>query len=213
MGEIERINNVNFQACPGGRPFYIKQGGGYASYTPGMMTGAKALATITAYPAGGTGYAPGDLISVTGGGGTHGILKVRTAGGGIVSAADIIQAGGGYTAGTLATTHLTGAGDDALTFTVTVTNTGDYGAYDQVAAGAVETNDLVAITGDATNANTLSCNGATACTLVGGTAADTLTGSTAADAIFGNGGTDTVVTAVGPTSWTSRRPAPRRPPT
>ena len=111
---------------------------------------------------------------------------------GSIIAGDLVQAGSGYTGGTLATTAITGTGAGA-TFTSVAAAAGDYAAYDQVAVGANEAADIVAITGDATHANALTC-GAAACTLVGGTAADTLTGSSSADAIFGNGGNDAIIT-------------------
>jgi hypothetical protein len=309
-GENEVINDTNFQACPGSRPFVIAQNGSLANYTPGMTAASKSIASITNVPSvDGNSYSPGDLISISGGGGGHAIVKVRdvwplgytapasasnsssagspgpasvafsgtptyqlgadtititcTVSGTIGTAAfhvteshganswnytssdtgggnyavllgttgltatfsagtydstgpdtytettittghgfhgvkhgDLIQVGAGYTAGTLATTAITGSGTGA-TFAALVASTGDYASYDQVAVGGLMTADIVAMTGDATRPNTLSCGTATACTLVGGTAADSLTGSSAADAIFGNGGGDTIHTSGG----------------
>jgi Ca2+-binding RTX toxin-like protein len=67
----------------------------------------------------------------------------------------------------------------------------------QVSAGSVGTADIENVTGSSTMANTLDCQAAKACTVVGGSAGDIIVGSSATDAIFGGGGADTVTTSGG----------------
>ena len=72
--------------------------------------------------AAGTGYAVGDYVSITGGGGTGGVAEVTTiGGGGAITGVSVRAAGSGYTAGAaLATGVLTGGGDGLATIDITV---------------------------------------------------------------------------------------------
>jgi hypothetical protein len=67
---------------------------------------------------GGTGYAVGDQVSVTGTGASGGVLEVTAAPAGVVTAVKIVDPGVNYYAGTLATVVTRGSGDNALTVTV-----------------------------------------------------------------------------------------------
>ncbi len=68
--------------------------------------------------AGGTGYAVGDLVSVTQAGASGGVLRVSAVAAGVVTALEVVNPGVNYRAGTLATVALTGSGDNALTAVV-----------------------------------------------------------------------------------------------
>lgn len=69
---------------------------------------------------GGTGYAVGDRVTVTGTGASGGILEVTAAPAGVVTAVKIVDPGINYYAGTLATVVTTSGslGDNALTVAV-----------------------------------------------------------------------------------------------
>jgi hypothetical protein len=90
--------------------------------TPGLLTlyrYTKVIQTAVLGNAGGTGYAVGDLLTVTQAGGSGAILRVLTAPLGVVATVEIVNAGVNYTAAAnLPTVKLNGAGDDAFTVTI-----------------------------------------------------------------------------------------------
>jgi len=80
----------------------------------------KTIQTAVLGNAGGTGYAVGDLLSVTQAGASGGILRVLTAPAGVVATVEIVNAGINYRgAANLATVAMNGSGDDAFTVTIT----------------------------------------------------------------------------------------------
>ena len=90
------------------------------------------IATI-AVTAGGTGYAVGDILQITQTGASGSKVVVLTEAGGVVATVALVEGGTGHSAAAgLATTHLTGAGNDDCTLEVAtlattayaVTNTG-----------------------------------------------------------------------------------------
>jgi hypothetical protein len=90
--------------------------------TPGLLTlyrYTKTIQTAVLGNAGGTGYAVGDLLSVTQAGASGGILRVLTAPAGVVATVEIVNPGVNYTAeANLVTAKLNGAGDNAFTVTI-----------------------------------------------------------------------------------------------
>lgn len=90
--------------------------------TPGLLTlyrHTKKIQTAVLGNAGGTGYAVGDLLSVTQTGASGGILRVLTAPAGVVATVEVVNAGVNYSAAAnLATVALNGAGDNAFTTTI-----------------------------------------------------------------------------------------------
>jgi hypothetical protein len=79
----------------------------------------KKIQTAVLGNAGGTGYAVGDLLSVTQAGASGGILRVLTAPAGVVATVEIVNAGVNYVAGSnLATVALNGSGNNAFTVTI-----------------------------------------------------------------------------------------------
>jgi hypothetical protein len=80
----------------------------------------KTIQTAVLGNAGGTGYAVGDLLSVTQAGASGGQLRVLTAPGGVVATVEVVNPGVNYRgASNLATVALTGGGDNAFTVTIT----------------------------------------------------------------------------------------------
>jgi hypothetical protein len=90
--------------------------------TPGLLTlyrYTKTIQTAVLGNAGGTGYAVGDLLTVTQAGASGAILRVLTAPAGVVATVEIVNAGINYTAAAnLPTVKMNGAGDDAFTVTI-----------------------------------------------------------------------------------------------
>lgn len=79
----------------------------------------KTIQTAVLGNAAGTGYAVGDLLSVTQAGASGGILRVASVNAGLVVTVEIVNAGINYRAeANLATAKLSGAGDDAFTVTI-----------------------------------------------------------------------------------------------
>jgi hypothetical protein len=86
--------------------------------------------------AGGTGYAVGDIVSITqtGAAGFKGVVSAVTDG--VVTAVVIVDGGNGYAAATgLPTTHLSGSGDDGLTLTITTLASSAFAATNTGSAG------------------------------------------------------------------------------
>jgi hypothetical protein len=80
----------------------------------------KTIQTAVLGNAAGTGYAVGDLLSVTQAGASGGILRVLTVNAGLVVTVEIVNAGINYRgAANLATVAMNGAGDNAFTVTIT----------------------------------------------------------------------------------------------
>ena len=90
--------------------------------TPGLLTlyrYTKTIQTAVLGNAGGTGYAVGDLLTVTQAGASGAVLRVLTAPAGVVATVEIVNPGVNYVAGAnLPTVKLNGAGDDAFTVTI-----------------------------------------------------------------------------------------------
>jgi hypothetical protein len=90
--------------------------------TPGLLTlyrYTKTIQTAVLGNAGGTGYAVGDLLSVTQAGASGGIIRVLTAPAGIVATVEIVNPGVNYNYEVnLATVALQGTGDNAFTVTI-----------------------------------------------------------------------------------------------
>jgi hypothetical protein len=90
--------------------------------TEGILTlyrYTKRIQTAVLGNAGGTGYAVGDLLSVTQAGASGGILRVLTAPAGVVATVEIVNRGWNYVAGSnLATVALNGSGNNAFTVTI-----------------------------------------------------------------------------------------------
>ena len=90
--------------------------------TPGLLTlyrYTKTIQTAVLGNAGGTGYAVGDLLSVTQTGASGGIIRVLTAPAGIVATVEVVNRGVNYNYEVnLATVALQGAGDNAFTVTI-----------------------------------------------------------------------------------------------
>jgi hypothetical protein len=84
--------------------------------------------------AAGTGFAIGDLVNVTGGGGSGSILQVASVGaGGTITSFNILSGGSGYATGTgIALSVLTGAGIGAPTADITVGGIASQGAITPV---------------------------------------------------------------------------------
>ena len=102
----------------------LTYGSGATAIKSGVKVGATAGLTgvvLGAIGAAGTGYAVGDLVTLTQASAAGAVVKVDTiGGGGAVTAVSIVRQGHGYSAATLATVALTGSGDNALTIAVTV---------------------------------------------------------------------------------------------
>jgi len=100
--------------------------------------GLDGIDTIAVGATPGTGYAVGDRLLITGGGGTGGVVEVTTiGGGGAITGVSLVAAGSGYTAGVnLATTDLTGSGSGTATITISTVdaNTGTF-SIDQILNG------------------------------------------------------------------------------
>jgi hypothetical protein len=80
----------------------------------------KTIQTAVLGNAAGTGYAVGDLLSVTQAGASGGILRVASVNAGLVVTVEIVNAGINYRgAANLATVALNGGGDNAFTVTIT----------------------------------------------------------------------------------------------
>jgi hypothetical protein len=80
-------------------------------------TATSEIKVLTATPpAGGTGYAVGDLFII--GTGTGGVGRVTAVSGGVVTAVELITGGKDYTVATQATTKISGSGNDGLTVAV-----------------------------------------------------------------------------------------------
>jgi hypothetical protein len=90
--------------------------------TPGLLTlyrYTKRIQTAVLGNAGGTGYAVGDLLSVTQTGASGGIVRVLTAPAGVVATVEVVNRGWNYTAASnLATVALNGSGNNAFTTTI-----------------------------------------------------------------------------------------------
>lgn len=80
----------------------------------------KTIITAVLGNAAGTGYAVGDLLSVTQAGASGGILRVLTVNAGLVVTVEVVNPGINYRgASNLATVAMSGAGDNAFTVTIT----------------------------------------------------------------------------------------------
>lgn len=130
--------------------------GGTATHAPeveviSIETG-DTLATVASIVAGGTGYAVGDTVNIDGGTYTQqGVLEVTTESAGVVTGLQINNAGvySVQPGGTVATTKITGSGDDALTVTLTWNSSvtgivvgihiSDHGAYSVTPTSPVAT--------------------------------------------------------------------------
>lgn len=88
----------------------------YDGATDTTTLSQKAVAVAT-FPAGGTGYVVGDVLSVTGSGGVT--IRVTTAAGGVVSAATIVNAGNVVKPGPAGTLSTTGGSGTGCTVTLT----------------------------------------------------------------------------------------------
>lgn len=74
-------------------------------------TGTSILTAVPHTGVLGTGYVVGDLLAITGGGGSNGIVQVLSIGAsGALATVGIVQDGTGYTAGTETTSAITGSG-------------------------------------------------------------------------------------------------------
>jgi hypothetical protein len=82
---------------------------------PTLATQIKVLATAPV--AGGTGYAVGDLFSISTG--TGGVGRVTAVTGGVVTAVELLAGGSGYAVATAATVAISGAGANDLTVGIT----------------------------------------------------------------------------------------------
>jgi hypothetical protein len=91
--------------------------------TEGILTlyrYTKIIQTAVLGNAAGTGYAVGDLLSVTQAGASGGILRVLTVAAGLVATVEIVDPGVNYRgASNLATVALSGSGNNAFTVTIT----------------------------------------------------------------------------------------------
>jgi len=108
--------------------------------------GLDGIDTVTINTAG-TGYAVGDYVSITGGGGTGGVAEVTTVGGGgAITGVSVKAAGSGYAVTVAAATGvLTGSGDGAATIDITIdANTGTFSITDILNGGYTPTLDPVA---------------------------------------------------------------------
>ena len=85
-----------------------------------LYRNTKTIQTAVLGNAGGTGYAVGDLMTVTQAGASGAILRVLTAPAGVVATVEIVNPGVNYRgASNLATVALNGSGDNAFTVTIT----------------------------------------------------------------------------------------------
>jgi hypothetical protein len=112
--------------------------------TPGILTlyrYTKEIQTAVYGNAGGTGYAVGDLLTVTQAGASGAVLRVLTAPAGVVATVEVVNPGVNYVYGAnLPTVKLNGSGDNA--FTVTIDDKKALGTIDLAAhsaAGAILT--------------------------------------------------------------------------
>ena len=79
----------------------------------------KVIQTAVLGNAGGTGYAVGDLLSITQAGASGGIVRVTGVTAGVVTTVEVVNPGINYRAeANLVTAKLNGAGDDAFTCTI-----------------------------------------------------------------------------------------------
>lgn len=81
--------------------------------------------------AGGTGYAVGDIITITQSGGSGALIVVTTVNTGAITAAEVIVGGTGYAAASgLPTVKVTGSGNDDATLTISSVKTTAYATSD-----------------------------------------------------------------------------------
>ena len=209
-GQFDTMNDTNLVVCPSARPFLIACNGVPIAYTPGAGTTVTSVASASPTMGhAGSGFAVGDLVTISGGAAGHlAVAQVTTVGnGGSVTSLVLLNAGSGYAAGTgNATSPLAPSQGSSLQADVTLASTGDYwcstspAVHPQVPPGIQEKYDMANITGHPTLANVMDCDGhgmtttPVTCTLVGGLNADLLQGSVHGDAIYGNGNGDTVLT-------------------
>jgi hypothetical protein len=91
-----------------------------------VITVKGAIATVDVI-AGGTGYAVGDIVTITQAGGSRAKIVVLTVNAGVVLTVGVIDGGQGYAlADALPTTHLTGSGNDGLTLDIETLATTTY---------------------------------------------------------------------------------------
>jgi preprotein translocase subunit Sec61beta len=116
--EIGRRPSAN--AATGILEYFIKERKATAKIDPeAVALSSGAIKTLAAAPtAGGTGYAPDDVLTITTGG-TGGRARVLTAPGGVVGTVQLIASGSGYTTGTGKATAVSPAGGTGCTLNIT----------------------------------------------------------------------------------------------